>query len=266
MSITKTISKRIPFYAIAMLVSTVAYLAYDNLRLRTDMSATALNLKNLASNVSSLQKDNGKLAKKNKEISSSNKKLTTRNKALTTRLADIKSRIKARNKKVNSTTATRMAKKMATAPARMVPIVGIGLTATTTANDIHDSCTDMADIKRFEQNLFGDSEPLGTETLCGVDVERKLQESALAMEADMTTLFKSSQATYDDAYKNLGGYLHYLEERGTKSYGDFMNNTGGFINYLKEQSNPPHPKKSKVKYNETPGDFLKYLYYEHSFF
>lgn len=259
MGIVNIISNKIPIYAVAILICTTTYLAYDNLRLRTDMSSTVLKFKGLANDISSLRKDNEQLAKKNKALSNSNNQLKNRH-------AMIKSRIIERNKKVNSTTIARMTKKMATAPARMVPILGIGVTATTTANDIHDSCNDMAETLKFEQELFGNSKPISTQTLCGVDVERKLQESALAMEADMTEFFDSSQTTYEEAYKNLGGYLHYLEERGTKSYADFMNNSGGFINYLKDQSDQQPKKEPPVQYNQTPVDYIKYLYYEHNFF
>jgi Tfp pilus assembly protein PilE len=259
MSATTNIFKRTSVYVVVIIACAATYLAYENFRLRTDMAATAAMLKSLANDVSTFKKTNGKLIKKNKELSNSNKKLLNRH-------ASIKSRIKARNKKVNSITMSRIAKKFATAPSRMVPLLGIGITVTTTANEIHDSCNDMSDRLAFEQVLFGNAASLESETLCGVDVESKLQESALVIDADMKKLLESSQAKYDVVYKNLGGYLHYLEERSGKSYDDFIDKTGGFIYYLKEQSVSPHQEKSPVKYDQTTTDFLKYFYYDHKLF
>jgi len=119
-----------------------------------------------------LKYENKQLIKKNKILKAKNRKLITKQKIIT-------KKIQQHRKKTVSKLINRSKNKLATAPAKMVPLLGVATIIAMTTYDIKAYCQDINDIKSLETTLFGDIKSddmiVEIDEICNLDIEKKLK-------------------------------------------------------------------------------------------
>jgi len=132
-----------------------------------------------------LKASNMKLSKKNKALTANNKKLIAREK-------HIHKKITQRRAKLTKANLKRAQKKLATAGAKMAPYLGMPVVVGATAYDINEYCSNIDEMEQFEYELFGDVTLSNYDkTVCGVDVQGKLQQTARDVTHSYDAVLKS---------------------------------------------------------------------------
>ncbi|MBL6970148.1 MAG: hypothetical protein ISR68_01985 [Campylobacterales bacterium] len=100
--------------------------------------------------------------------------LHKKNKTLISQKRQIRHRISQEKKNIVQKHINRTKNKIASAPAKMVPFVGAGLVIAMTAYDIQESCEDIQEFKKFEQDICGlssHSMEKNTNDICGLSFD-----------------------------------------------------------------------------------------------
>ncbi len=142
-------TKYLIYFLIATIISMAAILknTFDNLELLD----TKFHIQKLTAN---------NLHKKNKSLISQKRK--------------INHRVKQERKNIVKKHINRTKKKIASAPAKMVPFLGASLVVAMTAYDIQESCEDIKEFQEFEQdicNLSSIEFEQNNNDLCGLSFE-----------------------------------------------------------------------------------------------
>ncbi len=126
-----------------------------------------------------LETKNLQLEKNTKSLRGKNLKLNKSNQSFVSRHKKIEIKTKAHRAKFTERFMTRAKTKFATAPAKAVPFFGISVIVAMTAHEINSYCTDIEDMKKFEDEVFennsSDKNSSKKEKLCGIDVEAELK-------------------------------------------------------------------------------------------
>ena len=107
-------------------------------------------------------------------LSLQNQHYKVQNRALRNKIATAKKRLRHRNKKIIRTRLSRARRKLMSAPARMIPLVGTLAVAGFTAYELHELCEDMEAIHDF--HLFDDEDETTSlePNVCGMDADQFL--------------------------------------------------------------------------------------------
>ena len=123
-------------------------------------------------NVPLLKKDNSKLKVANRKLKQENKRLIAKQRSMKKM---VKKHRENRVKKI----INRSKRKIATAPTKMVPLLGTVAIIAMTTYDITNYCEDVDDMKNLETTLFGDIQSdkylLEIEKICKMDIEKELK-------------------------------------------------------------------------------------------
>ena len=113
-----------------------------------------------------------------KNLTSKTIKLEKNNKKLAKQQEKIKNKIKERRKKITKRNLKRAERKIGKAAASMVPYIGIPVIVGTATLEINEYCEDIKEMKKFENDLFGNLENNDSqdqEKLCGMNIEEELK-------------------------------------------------------------------------------------------
>ncbi|MBT3280392.1 MAG: hypothetical protein HOF69_03985 [Campylobacteraceae bacterium] len=100
--------------------------------------------------------------------------LHKKNKALISQKNKIRTKLKDRRKHIIQKHLRRSEKKIALAPTKMIPFVGMPLIITMTAYDIKESCDDIKEFKVFEKdicNIAYDNNNDTEDDICGLNID-----------------------------------------------------------------------------------------------
>ena len=146
-------------------------------------------------------------------LKASNMKLTKRNKALVTKAKHVHKRVSNRRIKRTKANLKKVQAKFATAGAKMAPFLGIPVVVGATAYDINDYCSEIDEMEQFEYELFGDLALSDyNKTVCGVDVEAKLQATA----SSVTQSYEKVLQEFNDQEKSASNYWSQKYKESTK--------------------------------------------------
>jgi hypothetical protein len=126
------------------------------------------------------RKKNGILVEKEKHLRKKNAQLIEKNRNLVNKFAEVKRKVVSWNKSDITRKMHRAERKLASAPARMLPIAGTAVVVGLTAYEINELCEDVKKINKFESGLFkedSDDVHVGqheSDSICGLDIESKL--------------------------------------------------------------------------------------------
>lgn len=144
-----------------------------------------------------------KLQHKNKNLTANNSKLKKSKKQLIAKQRTIHKRMKTQRKKFTKKLLLRTEAKLASAPTKAVPLIGIPIIIGMTANDINAYCEDIKVMKEFENSLFGvveNNTTIEEEKICGMNVEKELKPIVEKQYYDSLNWVEKSSK---DAMKNI---------------------------------------------------------------
>lgn len=146
-----------------------------------------------------------------------NKQLKTKNDTLNKKQKKFKDKMKDRRKAIISRNIKRAEKKLASAPTKMIPLIGIPVIIGMTASDVEAYCNDIEEFKKFENDIFDYTEESlidENKKICGMTEEEikkhiNTQYDNVVAEVDTqsTNISNEVKKQIDEAIENINKYL-----------------------------------------------------------
>jgi len=223
------VSKIIKKYLTLMLISTIVMLTGWNFKLSGWGMANAMKpaskLKLLEAENKKLKNNNSKLENSNKSLTNNNKNFQKKNNKLLAQRKAFKKQFLTYRENYTKSLVSRAKKKIASAPAKAIPLVGTAAIIGLTVYEVNSVCKDMDDLDKLEKNMFGESSDINSslkaerKAVCELDIENSLMPLVEKRYDESVNWFKEKSKNSQDWFSQKStDSKKWMESVSTDSY------------------------------------------------